>query len=168
MKRRLSGEDWRLLQETMLEFHRQGRWREEKLAKQHGSTSVYRHSVHVACISLLLARWLRIRLDRKSLVRGALLHDYFLYDWHEKGQGHRLHGFRHAKTAMQNAHRDYVLNRTEKNIISRHMFPLTVLPPQCREGWLVCLADKWCAAAETIKPLFKRRGRRKRRYESKV
>lgn len=159
MKRGLSAADWRLLQETMRELHQRGRWREERLAKQHGDTSVYRHSIYVAYISLLLARHLRIRLDRKALVRGALLHDYFLYDWHERG--HRLHGFRHAKTAMHNAHRDYVLNRTEKNIISRHMFPLTLPPPQCREGWLVCLADKWCAVAETMMPLCKRRRKRR-------
>lgn len=28
-----------------------------------------------------------------SLIRGALLHDYFLYDRHDKSNGHRRHGF---------------------------------------------------------------------------
>jgi signal peptidase II len=41
----------------------------------------------------------------------------------------------------------------EKNIIARHMFPLIPVPPQCREAWIVCLADKWCALGETV-PLF--------------
>ena len=36
-----------------------------------------------------------------------------------------------------------------KEIFSKHMFPLTPLPPTCREAWLVCLADKLCAAGET-------------------
>lgn len=40
----------------------------------------------------------------------------------------------------------------ERNIISRHMFPLTVVPPMCREAWLVCLADKYCAVKETFSP----------------
>ena len=87
-------------------------------------------------------------------MRGALLHDYFLYDWHQKDSSHRLHGFRHPKTALGNAQRDYHLNWKEKNIIARHMFPLIPVPPQCREAWIVCLADKWCALGETVEPMF--------------
>lgn len=128
--------------------------RREKLAMQHGTTSIYRHSLNVAYTSLwMMERW-QIRLEPKSLVRGALLHDYFLYDWHQKDSSHRLHGFRHPKTALGNAQRDYHLNWKEKNIIARHMFPLIPVPPQCREAWIVCLADKWCALGETVEPMF--------------
>ena len=88
-------------------------------------------------------------------MRGALLHDYFLNDWHKKDDGHRWHGFRHGKTAARNAKRDYRLNRLEEYIIASHMFPLTVLPPKSKEGWMVCLADKWCAAEETVRPFFR-------------
>lgn len=116
--------------------------------------SIYRHSLNVAYTSLwMMERW-QIRLEPKSLVRGALLHDYFLYDWHQKDSSHRLHGFRHPKTALGNAQRDYHLNWKEKNIIARHMFPLIPVPPQCREAWIVCLADKWCALGETVGPMF--------------
>ena len=38
-----------------------------------------------------------IKINEKSLIRGALLHDYFLYDWHKSDQGHRLHAFFHAE-----------------------------------------------------------------------
>lgn len=153
MKRneRLSAKDRKLLKETLKELNRQGRLQEEKLAKQHGSTSVYQHSINVAYLSLWLAGRLPLRTDRRALVRGALLHDYFLYDWHKKDDGHRWHGFRHGKTAARNAKRDYRLNRLEEYIIARHMFPLTVLPPKSKEGWMVCLADKWCAAEETVR-----------------
>ena len=153
MKRRerLSVKDRRLLKETLKELNRQGRLQEEKLAKQHGSTSVYQHSINVAYLSLWLAGRLPLRTDRRALVRGALLHDYFLYDWHKKDDGHRWHGFRHGKTAARNAKQDYRLNRLEEYIIARHMFPLTVLPPKSKEGWMVCLADKWCAAEETVR-----------------
>ena len=128
--------------------------RRGKLAMQHGTTSIYRHSLNVAYTSLwMMERW-QIRLEPKSLVRGALLHDYFLYDWHQKDPSHRLHGFRHPKTALGNAQRDYHLNWKEKNIIACHMFPLIPVPPQCREAWIVCLADKWCALGETVEPMF--------------
>lgn len=103
MKRneRLSAKDRKLLKETLKELNRQGRLQEEKLAKQHGSTSVYQHSINVAYLSLWLAGRLPLRTDRRALVRGALLHDYFLYDWHKKDDGHRWHGFRHGKTAAE-------------------------------------------------------------------
>jgi len=104
--------------------------------------------------SYYLALKMNAPVDIHSLIRGALLHDYFLYDWHQKDPSHRLHGFRHPKTALGNAQRDYYLNWKEKNIIARHMFPLIPVPPQCREAWIVCLADKWCALGETMEPMF--------------
>ena len=63
---------------------------------QHGRCSVYRHSVAVARTGLDMAERLGIRIDAESLVRGALLHDYFLYDWHTGYPGPPCtHGFTH-------------------------------------------------------------------------
>lgn len=62
---------------------------------QHGSISCLEHSFVVSYYSFTLVRKLRMSCDERSLVRGALLHDYFLYDWHEAEDWHRLHGFRH-------------------------------------------------------------------------
>lgn len=127
-----------------------------KTFTQHGTTTVFEHCVSVAKFSLLMAyyleRILKIKVDRDSLVRAALLHDYFLYDWHDKTiPGHNIHGFTHPRTAMLNADRDFGLNAIEKDIISKHMFPLTFMPPRYRESVLVTLADKWCALCETFK-----------------
>ena len=84
-------------------LEKEGRLTMEKSYIQHGSTSVYEHSVKVAYTSLYFARRFRLNIDEKSLIRGALLHDYFLYDWHEKDKSHRLHGFYHPSTALRNA-----------------------------------------------------------------
>ena len=51
---------------------------------QHGSVSVFEHSVCVALVCLWLVHRLHLKVNQRALVRGALLHDYFLYDWHEK------------------------------------------------------------------------------------
>ena len=122
---------------------------------QHGDTSVFNHCIAVAKYSLLISyfleRTLKINIDKDSLVRGALLHDYFLYDWHVKGAAEGLHGFTHPGVAMRNADRDFGLNDVEKDIIKKHMFPLTPFPPMHRESFIVSLADKWCALAETFK-----------------
>ena len=134
----LSDEQEKYFYDTLEELCRQSRLLESHRYMQHGDTSVFRHSVSVAYFSYYLALKMNAPVDIHSLVRGALLHDYFLYDWHQKDPSHRLHGFRHPKTALGNAQRDYHLNWKEKNIIARHMFPLIPVPPQCREAWIVC------------------------------
>ncbi|MCD8381173.1 MAG: HD domain-containing protein [Lachnospiraceae bacterium] len=141
------------LQTAIQNLERDGRFHMETHYLQHGTVTVYEHSIHVADASLSFVRKLGLHVDEKSLIRGALLHDYFLYDWHEKDLSHRLHGFTHPARALQNAREDYTLNRVEENIILRHMFPLTMMPPACREGWIVCLVDKYCAAQETLHAL---------------
>ena len=60
----------------------------------HGQTSVFAHSVAVTYLCVALALRLRLHVNMRALVRAALLHDYFLYDWHAfDGGEHRLHGF---------------------------------------------------------------------------
>lgn len=115
---------------------------------QHGDTSTLEHCVAVACYSLILAVRLGIRCDRRALVRGALLHDYFLYDWHRHSG--RWHGFTHPGAALRNALQDFHLSRREADLIGRHMFPLLPRPPRYVEGYLVCLTDKYCSLRETF------------------
>lgn len=95
-------------------------------------------------------------MNEESLIKGALLHDYFLYDWHNKEQSPGLHGFKHPYIALKNAEEDYDLNDIEKNIILRHMFPLVPIPPRCKEAWIVCVADKYCALGETVSGWLKK------------
>lgn len=117
---------------------------------QHGDTSTLDHSIAVAYYSLMLDQRWKLGCDLSSLVRGALLHDYFLYDWHLPHREYGLHGFTHPSTALRNAAQDFNLNPIERNIIARHMFPLIPVPPRYRESMVVCLADKYCSLNETM------------------
>ena len=47
---------------------------------QHGNMTVYSHVMNVARYSLLLNKKFRLGCNKHDLIRGALLHDYFLYD----------------------------------------------------------------------------------------
>ena len=122
---------------------------------QHGNVTVYEHCIHVALCAIKLNRALYAKSKERELIRGALLHDYFLYDWHNAdapGNLHpKLHGFYHPGIALRNATRDFVLSEREKDIIHKHMWPLTIKVPRCREAWLVCLADKYASTLETLK-----------------
>ncbi|MDO5519645.1 MAG: HD domain-containing protein [bacterium] len=122
---------------------------------QHGETSCLEHSIAVAYYSYYLVQLLHIRCDERSLIRGALLHDYFLYDWHEKDKSHSLHGFNHAARSLNNARRDTDINEIEADMIKHHMFPLNISPPRTREAIILCLMDKICSIYEL---------RRKKRY----
>jgi uncharacterized protein len=126
---------------------------------QHGNVTVNAHVMNVARYSIIISDKLHIPCNRRELIRGALLHDYFLYDWHipDEVNPHRLHGFFHPGKALYNASKEYVLTEREKNIIQRHMWPLTVVPPKYREAWIVTTADKWCSLLETLR-LYKGRG----------
>lgn len=122
---------------------------------QHGNVTVYDHVWGVARYSLAISEKLQklhIQCSQKELIRGALLHDYFLYDWHkpDKENPHKLHGFYHPGRALRNASKEYKLTDREKDIIKKHMWPLTLVPPKYREAWIVAAADKWCSLMETI------------------
>lgn len=135
---------------TVEELEKNGHFKEENDCIQHGSITVEEHSIKVARLSLKIADKLKLKVDRKALVRGALLHDYFLYDWHDNEKWHRLHGFKHPFFAARNAKRDYDVTEKEEKIIKSHMFPLLPIPPSSKEGWIVCIADKISATKETL------------------
>jgi len=111
---------------------------------------VKQHCISVANASIKFAERLHIHYQKRALIRGALLHDYFLYDWHLPHKENNWHGFRHAKIALKNASRDYKLDKYEIEIIKKHMWPLTIIPPKYREAWIVNLADTYCSLLETF------------------
>lgn len=122
----------------------------EKKFRQHGFTSVYDHSINVCKTCLSLSNRLHLNVDEESLIKGSLLHDYFLYDWHDNDPSHRLHGIRHPRFARDNALRDFGLNEKEENMILSHMFPLGYVLPKSKESIILCICDKYCACQETF------------------
>lgn len=45
---------------------------------------------------------------------------------------------------------DVELTPIEHDIIKKHMFPLTLVPPKYLESWIVCWIDKKCSTRETL------------------
>lgn len=122
-----------------------------KLHIAHGFTSTYDHCINVAYYSFLISCLFSLKIDRKSLIKGSLLHDLYLYDWHHKDASHAWHGFIHAKTANDNACKYYEINALEKQIILNHMWPLNLYSvPKSKEAILVCIIDKIVSICESI------------------
>ena len=119
---------------------------------QHGDITTLEHVVAVAYTSFVLAK--KLNADVRSTVRGAMLHDLYLYDWHIKDPATRpplTHGFTHPAKAVENAQKYFEPSEKELKIIRSHMWPLTPLHmPTSKEAFIVTIADKYCAVNETL------------------
>ena len=118
---------------------------------QHGTTSTLQHCLSVMRLSCALASRLHIRVNYHNLAIGALLHDFYLYDWHNHQDEGPLHGFAHPHIACRNAVLYFQVCPEIQHIISTHMWPLTLRNvPHSREAVIVCLVDKYCSTLETL------------------
>lgn len=120
---------------------------------QHGTTSCFEHSLNVSYYSYILCK--KLNLDTKSAARAGLLHDLFLYDWHtstlsKNSPMKKKHAFYHPFLAYKNARKYFNLNNIEKDIILKHMWPLTIVLPKYKETYVIVLVDKLCCITETL------------------
>lgn len=124
----------------------------------HHNSSIYEHAKIVSYLSYRLCKYLN--LDYTSAARGALLHDFFLYDWRNHDEPDlakdKYHGVAHPKIALNNALKNFKLNDLEKDIIVKHMWPLTLIPPKYQESYIVTFTDKYVASREFLDE-FRRR-----------
>ncbi|MDD6827788.1 MAG: HD family phosphohydrolase [Oscillospiraceae bacterium] len=129
---------------------------------QHGNTSTFQHCVNVSYYNFKICKF--FNLDARAGARAGLLHDFFLYDWHThtKETGDHFHGMTHPKAALKNACQHFELTECEKDIILKHMFPLTITPPSYKETIVIVLVDKYCGLIETASYICSRIFRRRR------
>ena len=119
---------------------------------QHGDTSTLGHSENVAWISFLVNEKLHIDADEKLLVEAAILHDFYLYDWHDGKPERRRHGFDHPNIASENAKEYFNAEEDVQNAIRSHMWPLNIKTvPKSKEAVILCAVDKYCALVETFR-----------------
>lgn len=115
---------------------------------QHYCYTRLKHSLDVAYYSFFITRLLG--WDSRSTARAGLLHDLFLYDWRDDSYTGKRHAINHPRVALENARAVCELNRIEENIIRRHMWLITLIPPRYKEGFVVTFVDKFCAAREFL------------------
>lgn len=146
-----------LLSEIFNQLIAQTRILETRAYSHHLGTSVLRHSVNVAYFSMLMSKIFRLKVDYYQLIRGALLHDYYLYDCHDKNEENKKKHLRlHPSKAAIQAQKDIELTLREIDIIVKHMFPITFELPKSKESAIVCISDKFCAIYEFATNAYKR------------
>ena len=119
---------------------------------QHGNVSTFAHCKNVVRMSYAIDQKFRLKSNLDTLLKGAMLHDMFLYDWHADDDGeHKMHGFHHAEKACENAKEFLDTNDEINGVILCHMWPLNLTKvPRSREAWIVCIADKLVSLKETL------------------
>lgn len=144
--------DYKELNRILEGIESNGVVQEMKKYNQHGSVSTYEHCKNVAKLSYDINKLFSMNADLDVLLTGAMLHDFYLYDWHHEDQGeHKLHGFKHARTARDNAKKHFDIDDRTSHVIYSHMWPLNLKRlPRTKEAWIVCVADKCISLYETI------------------
>ena len=122
--------------------------------KQHYETTCFEHCLVASYYCYLLCK--KFNLDY-ICSRAAMVHDLFLYDWRKRQNGRKgLHAFTHPQTAYDNASKLFDLNEKEKDIIVKHMWPVTLALPKYKESYILTLVDKYCALNESYQEIFNR------------
>ena len=122
---------------------------EMKKYRQHYETSCFDHCLEASYFCYKICK--KLHLDYISCARAAMVHDLFLYDWRVRQPGRKgLHAFTHPKYAYENASKIFDLNKKQKDIIVKHMWPVTFFSiPRYAESFILTLVDKYCALKES-------------------
>ncbi|MGM0419753.1 MAG: HD family phosphohydrolase [Bacillota bacterium] len=115
----------------------------------HHHTNRLNHSLQVSYRGFEASK--KLGLDSRSVARGGLLHDFYLYDRKTVKPKKWLHNFTHPNAALRNANKYFDLNKKEEDIIIKHMWPMTIIPPKYKESLVIIAADKYCASLEVTK-----------------
>ena len=128
---------------------------DEKILKMkevpmHRGSNCYEHSFKVAKRAIKRAlNSLREDINLEVVLIGAILHDYYLYDWRTDRSKRKRHGRNHQFIASENASRDFDVSPKVKKVIETHMWPLNIKNyPSTIEARIVSISDKSIAISE--------------------
>ena len=136
----------------------------------HYNLSVWDHSILVSFNSFLAAKY--FNASARVCAIAGLLHDFYTQAWiyneelakidngkylsefYVKKPLFKMHAFVHGDDAASNALKYFpeLVNDRILNSIKRHMFPVTIIPPKYKEGFLITSIDKLNSVRELPSP----------------
>lgn len=120
-----------------------------KKYRQHYNINCFYHCLFVSYNTYLICK--KHNLDYISAAKAGMVHDLFLYDWRKRERGRKgLHAYTHGKTAFKKASEILNLNDKEKDMIIKHMWPVTLAIPKYKETFILTFVDKYFAIAEAF------------------
>ena len=122
---------------------------EMKHYRQHYNINCFEHCLFVTYNTYLICK--KYHLDYISGARAGMVHDLFLYDWRKRENGRKgLHAYTHPKVALKHVSTFLNLNDKEKDMILKHMWPVTPAIPKYKETFVITFVDKYFAVAEAF------------------
>ena len=121
-----------------------------KNISMHRGSNCYLHSFKVA------KKAIKKSLNRKDVnlevvLLGAILHDYYLYDWRKDKSKLKKHGKNHPDVAINNAVKDFDISEEVKKVIKSHMWPINIKDyPKSKEAKIVSVSDKAVTIGESL------------------
>lgn len=128
----------------------------------HRGSNCYEHSFKVA------KKAIKKSLNRKDVnlevvLLGAILHDYYLYDWRKDRSKLKKHGKNHPEIAINNATKDFDISEDVKKVIKSHMWPINIKDyPKSKEAKIVSISDKAVTIGESF---TSKKYKQKKRYK---
>ena len=116
----------------------------------HRGSNCYLHSFKVT------KKAIKKSLNRKDVnlevvLLGAILHDYYLYDWRKDKSKLKKHGKNHPDVAINNAVKDFDISEEVKKVIKSHMWPINIKDyPKSKEAKIVSVSDKAVTIGESL------------------
>lgn len=126
-----------------------------KQYRHHIKTTRFQHSLNVSYYNYVICKF--FHWDAVSAARAGLLHDLYFYetDAYNREEMQESHSAHHPQVALENAASQFSINAVERDIIQKHMWPMTKKMPHYKESYVIVIVDKYCAALEYFAPSFR-------------
>lgn len=133
----------------------------------HRGSNCYEHSFKVAKKAIKKSINRKI-INLEVVLLGAILHDYYLYDWRKDRALLKKHGKNHPEVAIKNATKDFNISEDVKKVIKSHMWPLNIKDyPKSKEARIVSISDKAVTIGESLTSI-KYKQKRREKYLSYI
>ena len=130
---------------------------DEKILKMkefsmHRGSNCYEHTFKVVKRAIRhVGRSTKKNINPEVVLIGAILHDYYLYDWRVDRSKLKGHAKNHVQIALENASKDFNISPEIKEVIGTHMWPINIRNyPKSREAKIVSISDKMVALCEAL------------------
>lgn len=150
---KLTDEEKNKLEEIYQYFLNEPRILRMKAVPMHRGSNCYEHSFKVAkkAIKHALRRKNKDKIDLEVILVGAILHDYYLYDWRSDRSKRKRHCHNHPSIAVENAIKDFAISKKVQRVIETHMWPIKFKDyPNSKEARIVSMSDKMVTTGEAF------------------
>lgn len=161
---KITDEEKKTLESIYQTFLKDSKIQKMKDIPMHRGSNCFEHCFKVARKAVRHAiKYHYKKINLNVVLIGAILHDYYLYDWRKDSSKRKRHGRDHSYIASENASRDFDVSKKVKKVIETHMWPLNISDfPETKEARIVSVSDKAVTIGEILTSIRYKQKRREK------